>query len=203
MSVGRDGYAYVLFVEGLLAFNCVDVFQVDIDTGECIEGTPFNCGTEGFNTFGMGYVTVSDTSSDEELYIGDANNPADLATLDVSNGQITWKGNLAAGGPEFTGNALGELWGFFPQTFPPRVAQIDKDSGAEMQTYPLDSLSSNANMWAFAFWGGDFYIFYKTFDDNSTNVYKLSDGELTTHIFDSGKFIVGAGVSTCAPVVIE
>ena len=62
-------------------------------------------------------------------------------------------------GPEFTGNSNGELWGFFPQTNPPSVSQIDKVSGAVIQSYPLTDLSSNANAWAFAFWGGDFYIF--------------------------------------------
>ncbi len=56
--------------------------------------------------------------------------------------------------------------------------------------------------YAFAFWGGSFYIFYLIDDlDSSTNVWKLDmDGTLTLHIADTGLRIVGAGVSTSVPV---
>ncbi|MFO8070966.1 MAG: hypothetical protein R6V85_03740 [Polyangia bacterium] len=204
MSVGRDGYAYVLFVEqGLADFNCKAVNKVDIETGECLGATPFQCGSQGFNTFGMGYVTDGSSTSEERLWIGSSSSPPNLGTLDVESGQVTVEASLAASGPEFTGNSLGELWGFFPMANTPAVAQIDKTTGSPIETYQLGELSNNANAWAFAFWGGAFYIFYKTMSDASTNVYKLEDGVLTTHISDTGTYIVGAGVSTCAPVEVE
>jgi hypothetical protein len=203
MSVGRDGFAYVLFVQGALAYTCKGINKVNIETGECLGLTPFSCGTQGFSTFGMGYVTDSATTTDESLWIGNSESPANLATLDIATGQIQLQAGLAAAGPEFTGNSLGELWGFFPMAATPVVARIDKGTGTAVETYPLPSLSNDANAWAFAHWGGSYYIFYKTFSDASTNVYKLTNGTLTTHIANTGKYIVGAGVSTCAPVVVE
>jgi len=91
---------------------------------------------------------------------------------------------------------------------PPAVARIDKSTGhvADAADYfELPQLSSNAEAWAFAFWGGYFYIFYKTFTDASTNVYQLDpdSGNLDTYAASTGMRIVGAGVSTCAPVVVE
>jgi hypothetical protein len=204
MAVGRDGYAYILYV-GVLAGNCIGINKVDIETGECLGLIPFTCNTEGFATFGMGYVTDGPSTTDEKLYIGNALDPAQFGTLDVTTGAVSVIGNLASAGPEFTGNGLGELWGFFPSATTPTVAQIDKATGAAItgEVFPLSGLTNDANAWAFAHWGGDYYIFYKTFTDGSTNVYKLHDGVMTTHIANTGKYIVGAGVSTCAPTVIE
>jgi hypothetical protein len=204
MAVGRDGYAYVLYVGALLG-ACVGINKVDIETGVCQGLIPFVCGTSGFDTFGMGYVTDGPDTSAEKLYVGNALSPAQLATLDVTNGVVSPIGNLASAGPEFTGNGLGELWGFFPSAGTPTVAQINKADGTVIagDVYPLSDLTNDANAWAFAHWGGAYYIFYKTYGDTSTNVYKLQDGVLTTHIANTGKYIVGAGVSTCAPTVIE
>lgn len=204
MAVGRDGYAYVLYVGALLG-ACIGINQVDIETGACVGLIPFTCNTSGFDTFGMGYVTDNADTTAEKLYIGNAALPAQLATLDVTNGEVSVIGSLASAGPEFTGNALGELWGFFPSAATPTIAQIDKATGQMVsgETYPLSTLSNDANAWAFAHWGGAYYVFYKTFTDGSTNVYKFQDGALTTHFANTGKYIVGAGVSTCAPTVIE
>ena len=203
MSVGRDGFAYILFVQGALTYNCVGINKVNIETGQCVGLTPFSCGTQGFDTFGMGYVTDSATTTAERLWVGNSESPANLATLDIATGQVQIQAGLAASGPEFTGNSLGELWGFFPMAATPVVARIDKDTGTAVETYQLSSLSNDANAWAFAHWGGSYYIFYKTVSDASTNVYKLQNGNLTTHIANTGKYIVGAGVSTCAPTVVE
>ena len=203
MSVGRDGYAYILFVDGAFTYSCVGINKVDIETGECLGLTPFNCGDQGFDTFGMGFVTDSASTTAERLWVGNSESPASLGTIDVETGAVSIEGSLAASGPEFTGNSLGELWGFFPMVATPTVAQIDKSSGTVIEDFPLNQISNDANAWAFAHWGGAYYIFYKTMSDASTNVYKLEDGVMTTHATNTGKYIVGAGVSTCAPVVVE
>ena len=56
--------------------------------------------------------------------------------------------------------------------------------------------------WAFAFWGGRYYIFFKGVEDPSTNIWQLtpSTAELVEVVTDTGLNIVGAGVSTCAPI---
>ena len=59
--------------------------------------------------------------------------------------------------------------------------------------------------WAFAFWGGRFWIFLKRDSDASTYVYAMdaTTGALTTALSNTGRTIVGAGVSTCAPVNVN
>jgi hypothetical protein len=51
---------------------------------------------------------------------------------------------------------------------------------------------------AFAAWGGLFYIFYAYGDSASTTVYRVTpQGEVTTFLPDTGLDIVGAGVAVC------
>jgi hypothetical protein len=59
--------------------------------------------------------------------------------------------------------------------------------------------------WAFAFWGGDFWIFLQRMTEANTTVYQIggTDGSMKGSTPAPGRSIVGAGVSTCAPVVIE
>jgi hypothetical protein len=198
MSISREDVAYVLYATG--ATTCYGIFAVSVSNANCFEQTGFQCGDGGFELFGMGYSTDGPDTSDESLYIGQIGGAGggSLGTLDTGNWSTETVGTIY-GGPEFTGNANGELWGFFPQESPPLIAQIDKDSGSLITEWPLDELSSDANAWAFAYWGGSYYVFYKTFDDPSTNVYKVTDGDMELYMPETGKYIVGAGVSTCAP----
>ena len=58
---------------------------------------------------------------------------------------------------------------------------------------------TQGNAWAFAFWGGDFYMF--TAPDVAGSIvqrFRPSTGAIT-HVADYPERIVGAGVSTCAP----
>jgi hypothetical protein len=194
MAVARDGTAYVLFANA--SSTCAGIFAVNTETAECIEKTPFAC---GFGLFGMGFATDGASTTDETLYIGKTGTGANgqLGSLDTTTWQMTPIGTTGAS-PEFTGNSLGELWGFFPQAG--KIAQIDKSSGAEIVKWPL-TLSTSANAWAFAHWGGSYYIFYKTTAQASTFVYQVTNGAMTTYMPKTGTTIVGAGVSTCAPVV--
>ena len=49
--------------------------------------------------------------------------------------------------------------------------------------------------------GGNFYLFYKSQTDPSTRVFELDGktGNVEEIMPDTGRYIVGAGVSTCAP----
>lgn len=192
MAIARDGTAYVLYN----ALGCVGIYPVSIITGACGQKTAFSCGTEGFRTFGMGFVTLTANSTIEDLYIG---NSSQLAILDHEDWEIDIMGELS-GNPEFTGNGKGELWGFFTTTTPPRVSRLDKNTGRLLETWKLPKLSVYPSAWAFAFWGGSFYIFYAALMQTSTNVYRVEDGVMETYMINTGKRIVGAGVSTCAPL---
>jgi hypothetical protein len=51
--------------------------------------------------------------------------------------------------------------------------------------------------WAVKFWGGSFWIFL---DSSVYQVPRDTPQTIATVIADTGRNIVGAGVSTCAPI---
>jgi hypothetical protein len=106
------------------------------------------------------------------------------------------------GRPELTGTGDANLWAFFPEASNPRISQIDKSTGAESGTIALPTLKGMPRAWAFAFWGGDYWVFLKKDSEQTTTVYhvKGADGSVTSWKIPNLS-IVGAGVSTCAPTV--
>ena len=103
--------------------------------------------------------------------------------------------------------ALGkaELWAYLPNVVPPKVARLSKSTGASETVLQVQGLAGDPRAWAFAFWGGDFFVFLERATDSSTRVWKVdgASGALTPVLADTGRTIVGAGVSTCAPVEIN
>lgn len=197
MSVDRDARAWVLYSDG-------SIYLVDTTTASCAK-SGFRANQEGLSVFGMGFVLESE--GDDVLYIagGEGINTGGSAKLaSVSSNALTVNplANLS-GWPELTGTALGDLWAFFPGGDQPRVSKISRANGSESTTYPIRTLGDQPNAWAFAAWGGDFYLFYKDQQDDSSRVFKLetSDGAVTEVNGDTGYYIVGAGVSTCAPTI--
>jgi hypothetical protein len=175
--------------------------------GLSCSATSFAPNQQGMLTFGMGFVSNSAGSADETLFIAGitaeaANNM--LATLDPTT-LVVSPVQLIAGSPELTGTGSAELWGFFPETASPRVARLNKTTGASDPIYPLPDLAGEPAAWAFAFWGGDFWVFLMRQTDQDTGVYRVkgTDGTMTVALATTGRRIVGAGVSTCAPIVIE
>ena len=191
MAVSREAVAYVLYQDS-------SIYQVNTETGGCAR-TAFDPGFGlDWSLFGMGYAMNSRDSAEDTLFIA---NDSHLGAIDLTDFSIRTIGPLEEGMPELSGTAWGDLWGFFPQAYPPRVAQIDKTNGQLLTQIELPTLSSSANAWAYALWGGYSYIFYKSITDSSTYVYRISvdGGDLETIVPNSGRYIVGAGVSTCAP----
>ena len=201
MSVDRNAVAWVLYSDG-------ELFSVDTTK------TPLHCNATTFQpnqqselVFGMGFVADAPMSDKETLYIAggqDVQGSSELAKIDMMSLTVSTIAGVN-GNPELTGNGNAELWGFFPDQTSPRVSKIDKASGAFSHNYPLSQLAGQPLAWAFATWGGDFFIFLKRTQDSSTIVWQLhsSTGQVTAAIPDSGRTIVGAGVSTCAPVTIQ
>jgi len=76
--------------------------------------------------------------------------------------------------------------------------------GAITDARPLPGVET-PQAWAFTFWGEDFYLYTapSALAGRTTNVtrYRPSDGSIDTgYMRDIGFRIVGAGVSTCAPI---
>jgi hypothetical protein len=161
--------------------------------------------------FGMGFSANTAGSTDDTLFIGGATDQtsqnAKLAKLSTSTFTATPVG-MITGWPELTGNGNAELWGWFPSdttgSTTPRVEKIDKTTGAALTTYMLPTLKGMPTAWAFAFWGGDYWIFLAKDADPYTSVYQIdgTNGSIKGTPLTTNRTIVGAGVSTCAPVVI-
>ena len=188
MSVSRDGMAYVRYSDD-------SVYRVDLETMDCAE-TPYG---EGFGHFGMGFATEAADSWQDDLYVA---NSSQLARLDHQSWSLEVLGNLPSQS-ELTGNADGELWAMLPLETPAKLALLDKEDASILQTISLPSFPDpySIDTFAFASWGGDFWLFVRSYGmGETTNVYRVdSQGDLTLVWEDSGHTIVGAGVSTCAP----
>jgi hypothetical protein len=198
MSVDRNAAAWVLYSTG-------ELFRVDTAQGSC-RTTPFQTNQSGFQLMGMGFVADAAMGNTDTLFVAGGAGPesgtaSHLGTVDLGTFKVAPAGPLT-GWPELTGNGLAELWAFYPDTSPPKIARLDKTTGTETKVIPLASLQGKPAAWAFAFWGGDFWIFLMRTDDADTTVYRVrgSTGELTPALTNTGRHIVGAGVSTCAPV---
>lgn len=189
MSVARDGIAYVRYTDNT-------VYAVDLDTLECTE-TAYGGG--GFGAFGMGFATDSDTTWRDTLYIANDNQ---LARMDTATWSVSPMGSLPSQS-ELTGNADGELWAILPLEEPAQLVRLNKDTAAVEYTLHMTAMPDPYTIDAFAFatWGGDFWVFIRTYGmGHSTDVYRVtSTGHTTRVAVDTGMDVVGAGVSTCAP----
>jgi hypothetical protein len=216
MSVDRDGVAWVLYTNGQL-------FQVSLTTAACTAaGNTVDAG--GMALFGMGFVTDTSGGMSEKLYLAGGNNdptasPKKLAYDDTHGGNLTpmASGTITASpaqfSPELTGTSEAKLYGFFPNlTQTAYVQEISKTDGSPVGmkwNLGTTGLGANINDWAFAQWGGTFYIFVTTSDasgNNRNSTVRSIDrttGTYTTVLQNLPYYIDGAGVSTCAPVTIQ
>ena len=193
MGVDRMGIAWVLYRSGML-------YRVSIIDAKCTRGgDPIG----GPDLFGMGFVTDGPDATTEKLFAaafqGTAFGHVELASAPE------WKprGELPAAklNPELTGTGAGKLYGFFPDDggF---VQEIDPGTARLVGTrMPVGMPPGRVNGWAFAHWGGKFYVFVTI--ENNSMVYEV-DGKtgrsqrVREHLPST---IVGAGVSTCAPLL--
>jgi hypothetical protein len=199
MSVDRSGTAWMEWVPDDDETSATDeLYKVDITTAAC---APTSFKSQSFGThFGMGFVSNSPGSTDETLFVAKGVAPFGFGRFDLTSMSITKLGT-PDGNPELTGTGNAELWGFFPDVNP-RVSLLDKSNGSEGKSYPIDQASGENDGYAFAFYGGDFWVFLKKMGEQWTTLYHVrgSDGAVDTWLMD-GRWIVGAGVSTCAPTI--
>ena len=206
MSVDRGATAWVEYVDqgigGLGGSNPNKLFKVSTGNASCT-ATSFAGNQQGFNQFGMGFVSDAAMSTSETLFIAGGTtvgNATNLGTVDMTTLMVK-KGNMLGGDPELTGTGLAELWGFFPVTSGnqmARVSKIDKMSAAESNVIQLTTLTGMAQDWAFAFYGGEFFVFLAP-QGGATTVYHVAPTGLKDQLDTKTRHIVGAGVSTCAP----
>ena len=200
MAVDRSGTAWVNYSDGSL-------FEVSTTDASCTK-TSFAPGQNGFIRFGMAFATDSAGSTNETLYVAgidDLTGGKGLAKIDLTTMKLKYigdySGSLGGTGAELTGTGDGRLFGFFTTTPYATLAKIDEGSAATTSNQNLKGVSTGV-AWAFSFWGGDFWFY--TSDGSPSKVTQMkasSDNSISTAKGDVGGFrIVGAGVSTCAPI---
>jgi hypothetical protein len=212
MAVDRNADAYVNYFSE--TGNGGAIYKVSTQDASC-NATPepaINM-PAGWYQVGMGYSTVG-TSTAEALYVDgigaqgtSTGSGLGLVDFGINNvGPIgPFSGQFQGIAAELTGTGDGRLFGFFV-TNPVYVAQIDKSSGATSNPVPMTGLQTPMD-WAFSFWGGHFYLYTSQgmLGGGGSDVtdYDPTTGTInTTYMTSIGFDIVGAGVSTCAPVVM-
>ncbi|TKD07312.1 hypothetical protein [Polyangium fumosum] len=211
MAVDRNAVAWVNYVESDPFFgddtNGV-IYKVSTKDASCDPAPTVNLISNWFR-LGMGFST-NDGGMGETLYItgtgtiggGDSPglgkiNPLSFSVETIANfSPSTFKGQSA----ELTGTGDGRLFGYYTTT-PVQVGQIDKVTGAVTNTKVITGLET-PSAWAFSFWGGSFYL-YAAASLNNSNVTKYDPATNTidnAYMTNIGFRIVGAGVSTCAPL---
>ena len=211
MAIDRDAVAWVNYVESGLGDSAGSIYRVNTTDASCTAAAPVRM-PAGWFRLGMGFSTVSADNTAETLFVAATGDPLGggspgLGSIDPSRGLLhvigSFSGAFRGQSAELTGTGDGRLYGFFTTT-PVQVAQLDKATGAVIESTPIPGVET-PQAWAFSFWGGDFYLYTapSALGGRTTNVtrYRPSNGSIdTAYMTNIGFRIVGAGVSTCAPI---
>ncbi len=194
MAVDRKGKAYSVFDQG-------DLFQISTATAACAP-TGYQVDQLGWTTFGMGYS--GDTTS-ESLFVAEGNTNGmggtsqGLGIIDTTTFKLTKIGpfSVPLARCELTGTGDGRLFAYcVNSTTGSVIAQIDPKTANVIAQNQLKVGTVN-DAFAYAFWGGSFWIFS---GQGTTTVTQYDLDTLTESTVTSlADQIVGAGVSTCAP----
>ena len=195
MAVDRMGVAWINYHSGF-------VHRASIIDGKCVPGAkPIGAP----KAFGMGFVTDGAGAETEKLFVASIEDTG-FAELEIAANRPKWRpvGNFSGPkNPELTGTGGGQLFGFFPsddgEAF---ISEIEKTSGALIgKRTKVGAPVGHVEAWAFAHWGGKFYVFV-TIEGNSMVIeVDPKTGESKRVRENLPARIVGAGVSTCAPLL--
>jgi hypothetical protein len=193
MAVDRRGVAYVLYNNG-------ELFRVSTLNASCTP-TRYVPGQEGFQEFGMGFS--SDRGGPEETLFVSADQrlggTVGLGKIDPRTFALSRVSNDAPPQAELTGTGDGRLYAYYAEenSTSSFIGEIEKTSGRVIAEKELAGVAQGTG-WAFAFWGGDFYVF--TGDEATSTVVRYRPGDDSVISYTTAPaLIVGAGVSTCAP----
>jgi hypothetical protein len=205
MAVDRDLNAWINYEKD---GDDGAIFKFDLtQTSGCVS-TPIAL-PAGFGQIGMGFSTDTAGGTAETLFI-DGIGGHGLAKIDLTTYAVTPIGdfsndaNLTGQSAELTGTGDAKLYGYFTTVPYVRVAEIDKSTASIVSDDQLAGFTPPQD-WAFSFWGGDFYLYTAPGSNTTGNSSVVHYSPLTntvdlSYVADVGFVIVGAGVSTCAPV---
>lgn len=195
MAVDRRGVAYVGYDSGAL-------YRVSTKDASC-SATDFRNQTipDGFTTFGMAFTTEPDLS--EALYVASTGEDGRLARVDPSDLRFSLIGSFSptVQDAELTGSGAGRLFAFYRDWTTAGssiVAQVDAQTAAVSNQVRLRGVLPQVG-WAFAYWGGSFYLFAAPTEQGSEVFRYRPDAAQYERLAVLDQVVVGAGVSTCAP----
>lgn len=199
MAVDRRGIAWVLYANGRL-------YRVSIADASCSR-VQLELGPGATRTFGMGYVTDGPKSENERLFVAANESSRQLAMLDTAKDPVKWVavGPITADqvrSPELTGTSEGRLFAYFPDEPRSFVQELEQGTGKALgaRLY-LPPIEGGVGSYAFAHWGGTFYVFTGSFGRASVHAVDGKTGKAHVAMTDIAQHVVGAGVSTCAPLL--
>jgi hypothetical protein len=197
MAVDHLGVAYANLTDFVVP-DAGGIFKLSTSTAAC--STTSYAPQFGFTQFGMGFV--SDLDGGENLFIADTrNNPSGaLASVDVSTFKLGYVAPFSPPLPrcELTGTGDGRLFAFCVTKTGGTLAQVDPKTAKQIGADTLKT-GAAANSFAYAFWGGNFFLF--TSPGGGSTVTEYDPVKKTETVVKTlTQEIVGAGVSTCAPL---
>ena len=195
MAVDRGGIAWVLYQTGKL--YRVSILDAHCSGGVKPRGAP--------RTFGMGFASDGPKRTTEQLFVAGEDDARMLAQLDTTVQQPEWRpiAKIDAGqtrNPELTGTGEGKLFGYFAEPGGGFVQELDRTTGKAIgKRWSLDTKAKRIEAYAFAHWGGVFYVFATGDGNSAVHAIHRKTGAIELVREQLPFRITGAGVSTCAP----
>ncbi|MEO8706163.1 MAG: hypothetical protein ABI867_39400 [Kofleriaceae bacterium] len=198
MAVDRGGVAWVLYKTGKL-------YQVSILDAHCVPATGAWLTGGAPTEFGMGFVTDAADAKTEQLFGAADSDDRTLARVDLTAQLPAWRpiGVIEANqnrNPELTGTGEGKLFAYYPQEDTSFVQELDRTTAKGIgRRWEMTREPGSVQAYAFAHWGGVFYVFTTVNDNSAVRAIHRKTGKVEIVREHLPTRIVGAGVSTCAP----
>jgi len=200
MAVDRVGIAWLGYHNG-------KIHRASIIDGHCSASIGAPRGAP--KTFGMGFVTDGPKTNTERLFLAggpDDMHPRSLAKLDLLSPPPTWSPvapiTIEGDHPELTGTGDGRVYAYFPSPGRGFVQELDRRTAKPVGTrWNLEGDAGHVSAYAFAQWGGVFYVFTTADGKSSVRAIHMKSGKQEVVRDGLPNVIVGAGVSTCAPLL--
>lgn len=208
MAIDRHADAWVLYWDQV-------VYRLDLASGHC-EESGYNPGHQipgPFGYFGMAFTADAASPEGESLFVRQAafydagSDPGSrlLGRFDTGAMAVSVVGEGPGANTDLAGTGDGRLYGF--EKIPTgegndlsRLVEYDKSTGEVIASTDLEGVTIG-DAWAVAAWGGDIWLFSSTYE-GSTSVarYDPEAGTVETVLSNTGFKVLGAGVSSCAPI---
>lgn len=202
MAVDRDANAWVLYSDSTL-------YKISIENQTCELVTNFRANGSGLSTFGMAFSLDAVGGDTDTLYIADIDFGGSFGRINTENMSYTQLASFPDyydQTPELTGTGLAKLYSFSPGNAEQHISEIDKSTGNVIKDYVIPGAGGNISAWAFAHWGGKFFMFetVSRYFSSENKILRFDPETEHTDVFmsDTPFRVVGAGVSTCAPVEV-